>query len=168
MTVDDALSRMNESALAQFVIDNAWVFPTLETLHFMGLILLAGSLYVVDLRFMGVASRIPLKSVIGLLPISIVGFAVNLSTGVLFLFADPFRYYPNLAFRLKMLAVVLAGLNALWFKFALDWKALPDSPGIDPRPGIRWIAGLSLLLWTSVIVLGRMIPYFEGIGSGYE
>lgn len=167
MTVDDLLTWMNESAAAQFVIDNAWVFPALETLHFVGLILLVGSLYVVDLRFIGLAPRIPLRSVVALLPISVAGFMINLSTGILFLFADPFRYYPNFAFRLKMLIVVVAGVNALWFKFALDWQALPDSPGFNPRPAIRWIAGLSLLLWTSVIILGRMIPYFEGIGPGY-
>jgi hypothetical protein len=168
MTVNQILSWMGESSIAHFVLDNAWVFPTLETLHFVGLILLAGSIFVVDLRFVGIASAISLRSLIPLLPISLLGFAINLTTGILFIFSDPFTYYPNLAFRLKMLAVLLAGCNALWFKFALDWENLTDVPGQNAHTSIRWVAGLSLVLWTSVIVLGRMIPYFEGIGSGYE
>ncbi len=168
MSVNHILSWMGESAIARFVLDNAWVFPTLETLHFVGLILLAGPIFVVDLRFVGIAPAISLRSVIPLLPISLLGFAMNLTTGILFVFSDPFTYYPNLAFRLKMLAVLLAGCNALWFKFALDWDNLTDVPGQNARTSIRWVAGLSLVLWTSVIVLGRMIPYFEGIGSGYE
>jgi hypothetical protein len=168
MAVYDILYWMSESSLAHFVLDNAWMFPTLETLHFIGLILLTGSIFVVDLRFVGIASAISLRSVVPLLRISLLGFAINLSTGILFIFSDPFTYYPNLAFRLKMLAVLLAGCNALWFKFALDWKNLPDVPGQNARTSVRWVAGLSLLLWISVIILGRMIPYFEGIGSGYE
>jgi len=168
VSVNHILSWMGESSIARFVLDNAWVFPTLETLHFIGLILLAGPIFVVDLRFVGIASAISLRSVVMLLPISLLGFAINLATGILFVFSDPFTYYPNLAFRLKMLAVLLAGCNALWFKFALDWKNLSDVPGHNARTSIRWVAGLSLVLWTSIIVLGRMIPYFEGIGSGYE
>jgi hypothetical protein len=168
VAVNDILSWMGESPIAHFVLDNPWVFPSLETLHFVGLILIAGPLFVVDLRFMGIASAIPLRAVVPLLPISLLGFAINLTTGILFFFSDPFTYYPNLAFRLKMLAVLLAGCNALWFKLALDLRSLPDIPGQNARTSIRWVAGLSLLLWTSVIVLGRMIPYFEGIGSGYE
>ena len=50
---------MEGSALAQFVVANAWVFPTLETLHFLGLIILIGSLFVIDLRLLGLAARIP-------------------------------------------------------------------------------------------------------------
>lgn len=157
--VDPILSWMEGTALAQAVLNNAWVFPVLETLHFVGLILLLGSLYVIDLRFVGLAARISLQAVMALVPIALVGFVLNLSTGILFLFADPFRYYPNLAFRLKMLAVLLAGLNALWFKLSLDERALSSEPYVNPRARVRWIAGISLLLWTAVIVLGRLIPY---------
>lgn len=159
MTVDPILSWMESTALAQAVLNNAWVFPVLETLHFVGLILLLGSLYVIDLRFVGLAARIPLRAVMALVPIALLGFLINFSTGILFLFADPFRYYPNLAFRLKMLAVLLAGLNALWFKLSLDERALSSEPFVNPGARVRWIAGISLVLWTAVIVLGRLIPY---------
>jgi hypothetical protein len=93
-------------------------------------------------------------------PVSMIGFGINLVTGTMFLFSDPFRYYSNLAFRLKMLVILLAGLNAIWFKFAVHADILSDT-ATDPRLLVRWIAGLSMLLWTTVIVLGRMIPYVE-------
>ncbi len=159
--MDGILTWMRDSALAGMINNNIWVFPTLETLHFIGLILLMGSLLIIDLRFVGFAPRIPLDAVLGFLPVSLIGFVINLTTGILFLFSDPYHYYDNLSFRLKMLTVLLAGLNAIWFKLSLNLELLPaQSPG-NPGMRIRLIAGLSLLLWTSVIVFGRMIPYLK-------
>ncbi len=153
------LTWMEGSTLAGMIVGNIWVFPALETLHFIGLILLMGSLLIIDLRFVGFAPRIPLNAVQGFLPISLLGFVINLTTGILFLFSDPLHYYSNLAFRLKMLAVLLAGLNAIWFKVSLNLEAASTESSRNPRMLVRVIAGLSLLLWTSVIVFGRMIPY---------
>lgn len=161
MTVGQILTWMEGSALAQAVLNHSWVFPTLESLHFLGLILLLGSLYIVDLRFIGFAPRIPLRAVISLVPVMLIGFVINLSSGILFLFADPFRYYPNLAFRLKMLVVLLAALNALWFKLSLDERALSSEPYVNARSTTRWIAGISLVLWNAVIIFGRLIAYLE-------
>jgi hypothetical protein len=157
--MEGVLTWMEGSALAHAILEHAWVFPTLEILHFLGLILLIGSLYVIDLRFIGVAPRIPYKAVLPFIPISVLGFGINLVTGILFLFTDPPHYYSNLAFRLKMMVVVLAGLNALWFRFAVDEVLTADGDVAVPPPIVKWIAGLSMLLWTSVIVLGRLIPY---------
>jgi hypothetical protein len=157
--VDGILTWMESAALARFILDHAWVFPTLETLHFIGLILLMGSVCVLDLRFLGFAPRIPMASVLALIPVALAGFAINLLTGIGFLFTDPAGYYFNTAFRLKVLAIVLAGLNAVWFKLASDWESLPARSGTAPRPTVRWIAGISLVLWTFIIVMGRMIPY---------
>jgi len=159
--MDSILSWMESSALAQFILGTSWVFPTLETLHFIGLILLIGSLYVVDLRFVGLAARVPLQAVLRFVPVAVLGFSINLITGIMFCFADPFRYYPNLAFRLKMLAVLLAGLNLLLFKLSVDEAELARNPNAEPKFSWRLIAGLSMLLWTAVIIFGRLIPYLE-------
>jgi len=161
VNADGILTWIENSALAQVLIETPWAFPTLETLHFIGLILLMGSLYVMDMRLMGFGRAMPIAAVLRFVPVSVIGFLINLSTGIGFLFTDPFRYYPNLAFRLKMLAIVLAGLNLLWFKLALNVKALEAQNSSDPGLMIRWIGGISMLLWTSVVVLGRMIPYLE-------
>jgi len=159
--MDGILTWMRDSALAGMITNNIWVFPTLETLHFIGLILLMGSLLVMDLRFLGFAPRIPLNAVLAFLPLALIGFAINLITGILFLFSDPYNYYDNLSFRLKMLAVLLAGLNALWFKLSLNLESVTTQNSENTGMQIRLIAGISLLLWTSVIVFGRMIPYLK-------
>jgi len=159
--VDGILTWIENSALAQVLIETPWAFPALETLHFIGLILLMGSLYVMDMRLMGFGRAMSIGAVLKFVPISVIGFLINLTTGIGFLFTDPFRYYPNLAFRLKMLAIVLAGLNLLWFKLALNVKALEAQGSDDPGLMVRWIGGISMVLWTSVVVLGRMIPYLE-------
>lgn len=161
MDADTILTWIENSALAQVLVDTPWAFPTLETLHFIGLILLMGSLYVMDLRLMGFAPAMPIREVLKLVPVSAFGFIINLTTGIGFFFTDPYRYYPNLAFRLKMLAILLAGLNLLWFKLALNVKTLEAGSNANPGMTVRWIGGISMLLWTSVIVFGRMIPYLE-------
>jgi hypothetical protein len=158
----DLLVWMETSALGQFMRASAWAFPAAEILHFMGLSLLIGSLMVVDLRLLGLAPNIPLRIAYRFLPITAAGFAINAATGTLFLFSDPSRYYPNLAFRIKMLLVLLAALNALWFKLAVHARApaTPDSGAAGATAKV--IAALSLALWIGVIVMGRFIPYLEG------
>lgn len=157
--MQEFLSWMEGSALARVILETSWVFPALETLHFFGLILLIGSIYVVDLRFLGFAAGVPLHAVMRFIPIAGIGFGINLLTGIGFLFADPFRYYPNLSFRLKMLFVLMAGLNALWFKHAVHAKLGPAAT--EPGASARIVAGLSIVLWSAVIVFGRLIPYLE-------
>jgi hypothetical protein len=150
------------SWLAAFVNDSSWLFPTLETLHFVGLILLLGALLVVDLRLMGVGADVPVDAVIRFLPWSVLGFVINLVTGAMFFVSDPTSYYSSTAFRLKMLAVLLAGLNVIWFKRSVHPLIVADG-GRGGRVDLPWsaavIGGLSLFLWLSVIVLGRLIPY---------
>lgn len=155
--MDAVLTWMEGSAIARMILDHSWVFPTLETFHFIGLILLFGAMCIADLRLMGIASRIPARAVTDFVPVALFGFAINLVTGVLFLFSDPFGYYPNTAFRLKLLAILLAGINAVLFK--LMWERQVAAGIAEPGAAIRTIAVISLLLWTLVIILGRMIPY---------
>jgi hypothetical protein len=154
------LTALEHSWLAALVNDSTWMFPTLEALHFIGLILLMGSLIVVDLRLMGVGAEAPLNGVIRFIPWSMLGFAINFVTGVMFFASDPSSYYFNTAFRLKMLAVLLAGLNLIWFKRSIHPLIVAaGDTHIELPPTAAVIGGASLLLWLSVIVFGRLIPY---------
>ena len=159
--MNDILSWMETSALGQLMRDSVWLFPMAEILHFMGLSLLIGSVMIVDLRLLGVIRDMSFHAVYKFLPISFLGFAINMTTGVLFCFTDPFRYYPNIAFRLKMLLVLLAGLNALWFKFSVYPLTIKTPDKADIGAVAKIVAVLSLLFWFAVIVMGRMIPYLE-------
>lgn len=97
-----------------------------------------------------------------LLPLVGVGFALNLMTGILFFFGDPQRYAINIAFQIKMLLVLLAGLNALFYHFRIEPRARGASLGLNAALP-RVSASVSLLTWTAVLLFGRLIPY---IGTG--
>jgi hypothetical protein len=135
----------------------------METLHFIGLVLLLGGLLVIDLRLLGYNRVIPTVASHDLLPIIYLGLAINTVTGILFFVGDPHRYFINISFQLKMLLYVLAGLNALWYQFKLSPR-IDALPAGAEMPGDARIAGvLSLGLWFGVLILGRLIPY---LGTG--
>lgn len=140
-----------------------WLWPLMETIHFIGLSLLLGSLLVIDLRMAGHFRGLNPAATHKLLPIVFIGFALNLVTGILFFYGDPMRYSANIGFQIKMVLVLIAGLNALLFY----WKINPvmhswddDAPA---TPLARGVAYTSLAVWTGVLLFGRLIPY---VGTG--
>ena len=156
----DILFRIESSALGQLMRDSIWLFPMAEILHFMGLSLLIGSLLVVDFRLLGFSRNFPVETVYKFLPLALIGFTINLVTGTMFFFSDPFRYYPNIAFRLKLLFIILAGLNALYFALTVHGK--DAQTGVeDAGSAIKAVTSLSFIFWLGVIILGRLIPYVE-------
>ncbi|NKB38372.1 MAG: hypothetical protein GKR93_14615 [Gammaproteobacteria bacterium] len=156
--MNDFLLSIESSTLAQLMKQVGWLFPGAEIFHFIGLCLLIGSLLIVDIRLLGLADEVSMDAVYKFLPIAVLGFFINLLTGILFFFNDPFRYYPNIAFRIKLVLILLAGINALYFMVTAHRHPDLASKG-DSK--LKTVAALSLLLWFSVIVCGRMIPYVE-------
>jgi hypothetical protein len=148
------------TGLHEFMVQNPIAFTACETMHFMGLTILIGALLVVDLRGMGFLKRMPLKEVHKLVPFAIGAFLVNLATGVAFIFSNPENYFFNLAFQLKILLVILAGINALVFEFAVFRPLAAGKPGIENGAVVKITSGLSLLFWAGVLIFGRLIPYF--------
>ena len=151
------------TAINNWVLATSWLWPLMEIFHFIGLTLLLGALLIVDLRLAGFLRQMNISTTHRLLPWAIVGFSSNLVTGVLFFLGDPGRYAVNIGFQWKMVLILLAGLNALWFFIKLkpmmsDWDPYGDTPVIA-----KVIAYLSLGIWFGVLLLGRLIPY---IGTG--
>ena len=142
---------------------NPWFWPSLEIFHFLGLCLLLGGLIIIDLRLAGFIRSVSTEAVHKLLPLVLFGFALNLITGILFWFGDPTRYAVNIGFQIKMLLIVVAGLNALLYKFKIEpvmhtWEETGSTPLLA-----RSVAFTSLIVWTGVLLLGRLIPY---VGTG--
>jgi len=151
------------TAVGQVVATNLVLFPVLETLHFIGLALLVGGIGILDMRVLGIGKGLFVKPLHKLLPLVFLGFALNLVSGLLFFLADPVGYGNNTAFQLKMVLILLAGLNALWFEFAVA-KQLPAwGPDVDAPSEAKVICALSLFLWTGIIVAGRMMPSFAAL-----
>ena len=152
------------SQLSQWVQATYWLWPVLEIFHFFGLTLLMGGLILVDLRMMGFFSAISLQGIKKLLPLVILGFLMNLVTGILFIYGDPSRYAINIGFQIKMVLVFLAGCNAGIYHFKIETYLLDLDSSTRRTPLVVKLVGFaSLSLWTGVLLLGRLIPY---VGTG--
>lgn len=156
----DAIGQfLGNSPLNTFMIQVGPAFPTSEALHFIGLSLLFGSLLLVDLRAMGFFKNFPLIQMHKLVPLALLGFAINLVTGILFVAFDPPTYFGNTAFIWKMVLIGLAGGNALAFELAVFRPLVAGNAAIEHGVLIKVLAGLSLLLWCAVLIAGRLIPF---------
>src|SRR5436853_7580070 len=99
---------------------------------------------IVDLRLLGFLRRIPIRAALAFLPFVVIGFLINLATGIVFFSADPMMYWPNPAFKLKMFLILVAGLNALVFTFMEHRHALMLGPDETAGTVAKVTAGLSL------------------------
>jgi hypothetical protein len=154
---------MQSTWINGLAVNYAWTWPILETIHFIGMSLLIGAIIIMDLRLIGVPRVIPMLSVHKLLPVAFVGFGLNLLTGIIFLFGDPNRYFINISFQIKMVLVLLAGLNALLYALKVA-PVMANAPPHGESPGLaKAVGAASLALWIGVVCFGRLIPY---LGTG--
>jgi hypothetical protein len=138
-----------------------WGWPFCETVHFLGLSLLMGTIGMFDLRMLGMGKRVPLGALHKLVPWGVGGYVLALLTGIMFLATEPDQYLFNSAFHGKVLFMGLAGLNAGAFYLGVFRRARRLGPGEDAEPAAKVIAALSLFLWTGVIVFGRMLTFYR-------
>ncbi len=150
---------MGHSWLGNVARDTFWLFPAAEIVHFFGLCMLFGAVLLIDLRMLGFTRVVSIRRMMGFVPVAALGLVLNTISGIIFLCAYPENYWPSTAFRLKLLAIVIGGLNALWFQWveAPKVEQLADDADTDART--KLIALLSLTVWVVVIVLGRLLPY---------
>ena len=141
-----------------------WLWAACETIHFIGLTLLVGVAGFLDLRLMGFMKGFPLSAAKNLMPWAILGFVLNLVTGVIFFVTLPSRYTDNGAFWAKMFFIIVAGLNAMFFETRLGSRVLAMGPGEDPPASFKIVGGVSLFSWLAVLYFGRMLPYlWQGV-----
>jgi hypothetical protein len=138
-----------------------WGWPAAESVHFIGLSLLFGTLVVWDLRLLGVGRRIPFAAAHTLLRWTGIGFALSAGSGVMFLMTEPTEYIYNPSFHFKMLCLAIAGLNALAFYAAGYGRAvMRGAQDVAPRMA-KLFAVISLLAWLGVIVFGRLLTFYR-------
>lgn len=136
-----------------------WGWPTAQVAHFLGLSLLVGTIFMFDLRMLGMAKGIPIGALHRLIPWGVGGFVVNAVTGFMFLTAAPDQYVYNSAFQWKILFLLAAGFNVLLFySFSFRGARLVGPVGSVPFLA-KLAAGSSLFLWTGIIIFGRMIAF---------
>jgi len=154
---------MQSTWINNLAVGYAWSWPTLETLHFFGMCVLFGALIIMDLRLIGWEKAAAVVDTDKLYPIALAGFSINLITGIIFCFGDPGRYFINISFQIKMVLLLLAGLNFLFYKVKVEHMLADIGPGQDTPAIAKVVGAASLVLWTGVLTYGRLIPY---LGTG--
>jgi hypothetical protein len=145
--------------LAKLITSTVWFWVTCQTLHFMGVSVLIGVVGFFDIRLLGGWKRVPLGAAMDLMPWAIVAFVVNLITGSIFILGRPGIYAHSISLWFKLLFVILAGLNALFFQLTLKRKALELKPTEDTPVFMKLVGATSLFSWFAVLYFGRMVPY---------
>ena len=161
MTVADALTWIEATWLAGLVRDTLWGFQIFVAVHILGMIVSVGLLLWMDLRLLGVAlTGLPVSLVTRrLMPWFTSGFVVMFASGISLFAGYATAAYGNRYFRLKMLAIALAGVNALVYHLVAERRIAAWDLDARPPAAAR-LAGLtSLLLWTGVILAGRLMSY---------
>lgn len=142
------------------VRESLWLFPAIETVHLLGMALLVATIGLFDLRLLGWMRRQERVSELGrrLLPWSWGAFAVQVVTGAVLFSSEAEKVYENPAFRLKLLLILLAGLQVLIFDRTLYRNVARWDEGRPPW-GAKLAGGVSILLWLGVVTAGRFIGF---------
>ncbi len=155
------LKSLEESGLATRIRDSLFLFPLLESTHVFGLALVFGTITIIDLRLLGIAStKRPFQRMASeILKWTWAAFALTALTGTLMFITNAPVYYHNFFFRTKMLLLVLTGVNLIVFERTAgrtirEWDQAPSAP----RAG-KAVAVVSLAIWISIIFMGRLIGF---------
>jgi hypothetical protein len=159
--MDAALDWLQKTGLAITIRDSLLLFPLLESTHVVGLALVVGTVVIIDLRLLGLATTHRSFSRLGAdtLPWTLAGFAVAAATGALMFMTNAAVYFHNTWFRAKVLLLVLAAINAIAFELTARRKIGAWDLARSAPPAARVMATVSLVIWIGVVVAGRMIGF---------
>ena len=167
------LQWLQDSGFGQFIESSAWANLILLCFHAIGMSVVVGILWMLDLRVLGFPKSLPLATFRPLMRLAWVGFAVNAASGILLFSGAATRFIINTDFQLKMLLMLLGGLSVwvLQRSLGLAWLEPADQHGRQGLHGLQAITGpsfssgakivaaVSFLFWLGVILFGRQIAY---------
>jgi hypothetical protein len=152
---------LGNTQFSNMIRSSLWAEPIIETTHVLTLTLFLGFAVLLDLRLLGIwLVRRRISEVLGQLnPWMAVGCGIMIVSGVLLFCGDPVSFYSTTFFKVKMIMLVLAGLNVLIFNWTIgrktaEWDLNPETPG-----GAKAAAVISLVLWVAIVAAGRGIAY---------
>jgi len=151
---------LQDSTFTEWFLGSAsiWTYPTVLTLHTIGMAILVGASFVVNLRVLQVAGEIPLQRLAPLYRFIWVGFVINLFSGVVLFVTQAADRVQDPVFYVKLGSIALA----LWFGVLVKRASIDaaDAPQVTP-PRSRRLAAAGLGLWTIAIVAGRLMAYLH-------
>ena len=157
------LEWLESTQYSAWITSELWGWPLALTLHAFGTAVVVGFIFIIGLRLLGLFETIPFASLNRLFPVIWVAFVLQFLSGLVLWMAKPTRYVADGAFELKFLLVV-GGIILTWYfagtikREAAAWEAA----GAVSSRGSKFVAAV-LLVWCSVLVLGRMTAYLGSI-----
>ncbi len=161
MTILEVCRWLQEMPAATALRESQLMFPLIEGTHLLGLALMMAPVAMLDLRLTGVLWKDEPATKIRnqFLPITFTGFGVMIVTGLLLFWSEAVKCWSSPYFKIKLMMLVVAGLNALVFHSTIDRKITEWEKDSTPPFRARAAGVLSLVLWTAVIFTGRYTAY---------
>jgi len=160
--IDRALTWLQTTAIAKAIGENEILFPWIESVHVLAIVLVVGTISIVDLRLLGIASRdLTVRRLMrDVIPYTWGAFAVAAITGLLMFSSDALHYSHNFFFRGKLILLALAGVNMAVFHLVGVGNIERWDTGTGRTPiAARAAATISLLVWIAVVAFGREIGF---------
>ncbi len=157
---------LEQSGIGTTIASNEWMFPTIETIHVFALVTVIGAIAIMDLRLLGITSRNrTIKAVENdTIPVTWIGFAIAVVTGLLLFVSKATTYMANPYFLWKMGLMAIAGINMAIFHRIIS-KGVEDwgQPGGTVPFAAKFSGALSLAIWIIIPYCGRVIGFTLGV-----
>jgi len=153
------LEWLQQTWVGTLVAESLWGYPLLETIHSIGMAMMIGSLGLINLRVLGYKPELRLLDTRQLLPLAWIGFTLNAISGTALFTSDAVYFWGKYTFRIKMILIILGGINAALLGQRVFREAAAAGPAPPPAVSTKWIAFLSLIFWFGAVIAGRLIAY---------
>jgi hypothetical protein len=156
----DYLNSLGDSPVSLWIAESTWAFPALEVVHIFAISMVFGTIAIIDLRLLGLASiKRPYSEMAReLLPWTWGAFFVAAACGSVLILSRPTGYFENTDFRLKFVCMALAFANMLVFQFITS-KSLAGWDRGAPPVAAKVAGAVSILLWIGVVYFARMTGF---------
>jgi hypothetical protein len=161
MSLGELIGWLTSTPVNTVVMGYRWVWPISEILHFCALAVMVGTVGTFDLRLLGLAKGVAPSTLHRALRYGLAAFVLSALTGSVFIFGQPDQYFYNSAFKLKVVALLLLGLNALLFYTLEARHVLALGPTDEVPLRAKVIAAISLTMLVSIMLFGRMLTFFR-------
>ena len=148
---------LQATSLAVYIHQTKWLFTTIEVVHVIAISMVIGSIAIVDLRLLGLAStKRPFTELAReILPWTWTAFIIAAIAGSMLFISQATQYFASTVFWIKMSVMALAGINMLIFEFMTVRDA--QAWNLEPTPPLpaRLAGGVSIMCWALVFIFGR-------------
>ena len=155
-----AFQRLQQSAFTDWFLGSPsiWAYPTVLTLHTVGMAILVGASFVINLRVLQVSGLIPLHRLQPLYRFVWIGFTINLVSGLILFITEAADRVVDPVFGVKMASIAVAlALGVVVKRRAIDRMDAPQAATVQTRS----LAAAALAMWTVAIVAGRLMAYLK-------